>query len=140
MGFVNNNDGLNNLLQRSTGKRNVILKPKHAILLSLFLGIMIVPGWYLHAQQRDRLITSIRSGMRTTMSQSDGPLTPTNHNAVEVLGFNLAGVPVTIGEPFRADEDWLKNLRAKVKNISEKPISHLRIIFALPEAKFVEGG
>jgi hypothetical protein len=78
--------------------------------------------------------------MRTTMRQPDGSPMSTDVIAVEVVGFNLAGVPISVGEPFRADEDWLKNLRARLKNISEKPISQVRIIFSLPEARFQEGG
>jgi hypothetical protein len=118
----------------------MMLKSINAILFSLFLGLVANPSSYLHAQQRDRLITSFRSGMRDTMREPGDAPRPADVIAVEVLGFNLAGIPISLGETFRADDDWLKNLRARVKNISEKPISHVRIIFSLPEARFREDG
>ncbi len=52
----------------------------------------------------------------------------------------MAGVPITPGQPFQADDDWLTKLRVKVKNTSGASISHLRMNFALPEAKFVQDG
>jgi hypothetical protein len=59
---------------------------------------------------------------------------------VEVIGFSLASEPITPGQPFQADDDWLTKLRVKVKNISGASISHLRMSFALPEAQFVQDG
>ena len=111
-----------------------------AIVLSLLLVVLGSPASYLYAQERDRLIASKRSGMRTTMNQPDGSHTPTDLIAIEVLEFNLAGVPISLDKPFRADDDWLTKLRARVRNISQKPISHVRIVFSLPEAKFLEDG
>ena len=112
----------------------------NAIRLLLLFAVITSAGEHLQAQKRDRLITTIRSGMRESMRQPDGSLTLTNLRVVEVIGFSLAGVPVTPGQPFQADDDWLTKLRVKVKNISGAPISHLRMSFALPEAQFVEGG
>ena len=65
---------------------------------------------------------------------------PTDVIVVEVLEFSLAGVPISLDKPFRADDDWLTKLRARVRNISQKSISHVRIVFSLPEARFREDG
>jgi len=111
-----------------------------AIRLLLFLAVMMSSGQYLHAQKRDRLITIIRSGMRESMSQPDGSLIFTNLSVVEVIGFSLAGASIKPGQSFEADDDWLTKLRVKVKNISGASISHIRMSFALPEAKFVKDG
>jgi hypothetical protein len=113
-----------------------MVKSINAILFSLFLALVANASLSLQAQQRERVITSFRSAMRNTMMKPGGSPMPTDVIAVEVLGFNLAGIPVNLDQPFRADDDWLKDLRVRVKNISEKPISHLRIIFSVPEAKF----
>lgn len=117
-----------------------MLKPTKVILLLLFLEIVAFSGQRLQAQERERLISSIKSGMRPTLSQPDGSIVPSNLNVIEVIGFTLAGVPVTPGQHFRADDDWLKNLRVKVKNVSGKSISHLHLILGLPEAKYVKDG
>ena len=115
-------------------------KVNNATRLVLFLAVMTGFGQYLHAQERDRQITTFRSGMVENLSKPDGSLIYAHLSVVEVIGFSLAGVPITPGQPFRADDDWLTKLRVKVKNISEAPISHLHMSFALPEAKFVKDG
>jgi hypothetical protein len=98
---------------------DVIMRVRtNAIRLLLFLAVLTSSGQYLHAQNRDRLITTIRSGMRESISHPDGSLTFTNLSVVEVIGFSLAGVPITPDQPFQADDDWLTKLRVKVKNSS----------------------
>ena|SRR5215471_238577 len=118
----------------------IITTVKTAIQWALFVAVITGPGQCLHAQERDRQITIFRSGMVENMSKPDGSFNYTHLQVVEVIGFTLAGVPITPGKPFRADDDWLMKLRAKVKNVSGAPISHLRMIFALPEAKFIRDG
>lgn len=108
--------------------------------LLLCLAIVGASSESAYAQERERLISPIRSGMQPTMIFPGGSHTPTNLVLVEVIEFKHAGVPVSPGTPFRADEDWLTHLTVRVKNISEKPITHLTMSFGLPEAKFVEDG
>lgn len=115
-----------------------MLKRTKVILLLMLLEIVAFSG--LQAQERERLISSSKSGMRQTLSQPDGSTAPSNLNMIEVIGFTVAGAPVTLGQRFRADDDWLKNLRVKVKNVSGKSISHLHLVMGLPEAKFVKDG
>jgi len=115
-------------------------KSKNATRFVLFLAVMTGFGQSLHAQGRDRQITNFRSGMVENMSRPGGSLIYTHLSVVEVIGFSLAGVPITPGQPFRADDDWLTKLRVKVKNISAASISHISMSFALPEAKFVRDG
>jgi hypothetical protein len=116
------------------------MKVNNATRLALFLAVMTGFGQHLHAQERDRQITTVRSGVVENMSKPGGSLIYTHLSVVEVIGFSSAGVPITPGQPFRADDDWLTKLRVKVKNISGAPISHLSMSFALPEAKFNEDG
>ena len=108
--------------------------------LVLLLTVMTGFSQYLHAQERDRQITTFRSGMVENMSKPDVPLIYTHLSVVEVIGFSLSGVPITPDQPFQADDQWLTKLRVKVKNISGASISHLTMTFALPEAKYVEDG
>ena len=115
-------------------------KGRNAFRLLVLLAVITSSGQCLQAQQRDRLITNIRSGVVENVSKPDGSLTYTHLSVVEVIGFSLDGKPITPGQPFPADDAWLTKLRVKVKNISGTPISHLRMNFALPEAKYVEDG
>ena len=115
-------------------------KIKNTTRLVLFLAMLTSFAQYLHAQERDRLITTFRRGMVENLSKPDGSLIYTHLSVVEVIGFSLAGVPITPGQPFRADDDWLTNLRVKVRNVSGAAISHIDMSFALPEAKFAQDG
>jgi len=106
----------------------------------LILAVVTGSALITHAQKRDRQITTVRSGVRESLRQPDGSWAFTNTRVLEVIGFSLGGAPVTPGLAFQADDNWLTNLRVKVRNISGKSISHLRMTLALPEAKFTEDG
>ena len=41
---------------------------------------------------------------------------------LELVELRVAGKPVITGQPFDADENWLKGLTLRVKNIGDKPI------------------
>ena len=118
----------------------IMEKVKNAFRLVLFLSVMTSSSTYLQAQQRDRQIITVRSGMVESVSKPGGSLTYTHLSVVEVIGFSLGGLPITLGQAFPGDDDWLTKLRVKVRNISAASISHLRMTFALPEAKFVQDG
>ena len=45
----------------------------------------------------------------------------------------VVGKPVTIGEAFAADDDWLKNLVIRVRNVTGKPIASIQITLGLPQ-------
>lgn len=78
--------------------------------------------------------------MQPTMIFPGGSHTPTNLVLVEVIEFKCAGVLVTPGKPFRAGDDWLSHLTVRVKNVSDQPLPHISMAFALPEAKYVDRG
>ena len=103
----------------------------------LVLAASSVP---LYGQERDRLISVVRSGMTPSISEPGGRFVPTDMQVIEVIELKVAGVRVTPGQPFPAGEDWLKELTARVKNISAKPISYIAMKFGLPEAKYVNDG
>lgn len=64
---------------------------------------------------------------------------PSEISALEVVEIKVADKPVVLGQAFDANEDWLKTLLVKVKNVSGKPISSVRTGFNLPEAKTEKG-
>ncbi|HEX5704034.1 MAG TPA: hypothetical protein VFX97_12590 [Pyrinomonadaceae bacterium] len=54
-------------------------------------------------------------------------------DAIEIQSINLGGKPIVIGEPFSADEDWLRDLTFRVKNVSDKELMLIQITLILPE-------
>ena len=55
--------------------------------------------------------------------------------AIEIQGINRAGKSIAIGEPFSADEDWLRDLTFRVKNVSDKDLMGIQITLILSELK-----
>lgn len=53
--------------------------------------------------------------------------------ALQVVEIRVAGNPVTLGQPFEADDDWLKNLTVRIKNVSGRTINILPISFGITE-------
>src|SRR5262245_12133735 len=51
---------------------------------------------------------------------------------VEIESISV-GEPITIGKPFTADQDWLRNIVIRVRNISGKPIERIQITMVLPQ-------
>lgn len=49
--------------------------------------------------------------------------------SIEILFITLNGMEVRPGEKIKGDENWLKGLTFKIKNISDQPISFLNIHF-----------
>lgn len=52
------------------------------------------------------------------------PAGASEEGALEIIQIELAGKAITLGQPFEADENWLKELRIKFRNVSNKPITH----------------
>jgi len=56
-------------------------------------------------------------------------------DGVEIESIAVNGKPITVGEPFTADDDWLKNLTVRVRNISDHPLVGMQLTLILPEMK-----
>jgi hypothetical protein len=53
--------------------------------------------------------------------------------ALEITEIAVRGNSITVGEFFAADDEWLKNLTVRVKNISSLNISSIQMNLFLPE-------
>jgi hypothetical protein len=52
----------------------------------------------------------------------------------EISEFWTGGTPVTPGEPFQEDGDWLNNITFSIKNVSGKSMTMVRVKYSFPEA------
>lgn len=57
---------------------------------------------------------------------------------VELVNVQIDGQKITSGKMFVADENWLKNLKVKVKNVSGKPFVFVGVSFGLIEGLYEE--
>ncbi len=60
--------------------------------------------------------------MSLELHLSQGQLGLTTDTYLEFIEIKMAGKPVVLGQPFDADESWLKGMTLRVKNLSDKPI------------------
>ena len=95
-------------------------------LVNLLLLTLYVSGWS-------------SSGFRAVRSQDNGKavlkhFAPKNE-PVEVTELKIKDRAIGLGETFKGDIEWLKDLAFKVKNKSNKPITFLQIDLDFPETK-----
>src|SRR5215210_5154637 len=76
---------------------------------------------FVNGQARDRVVE--------VYEERDAPLTV----ALQIVEIKAGGNPVTLGQTFAADEDWLRSLSVRIKNVSGKTINVLPISFGLSE-------
>lgn len=65
----------------------------------------------------------------------DGKNVASSSKALEIVEMKVDGKTITPGQPFSAGDDWLKSFSVKVRNVSDKNISSIRLGFALSETK-----
>jgi hypothetical protein len=65
-----------------------------------------------------------------TVTHSDPPDMP-----VEILGVNVKGKDIKLGEKIDNDEGWLSNTSFKIKNVSGKTILYVGMYLDFPETK-----
>jgi hypothetical protein len=58
---------------------------------------------------------------------------------LEIVEFRVDGKLLKPGQPFSGEGEWLKTFSVKVRNISGKRISSIKLYFGLPEAKYDNG-
>lgn len=84
------------------------------------------------AQTQDRRMIFDRYDCGETAADEDEPC------LVELIDVQIAGQTITSGKPFVADENWLKNLKVKIKNVSGKPFVFVGVSFGLMEGLYEE--
>jgi hypothetical protein len=108
----------------------VIQSLKHTFLAMLALAALTNLGF---GQTRERLL-DWRPPVVDLNSRLNGQ--PIEWEPLQLLEITVGGRPITCGQPFVADVDWLKGLTFKIRNVSGKTIKFIRISFIVPEAKF----
>jgi hypothetical protein len=56
-------------------------------------------------------------------------------DAVEIQSVTVGGKSITIGEPFGADDDWLRAIVVRVKNLSNERFAAIQITLRLPQIR-----
>lgn len=106
----------------SMTSRRIILYAQFTIrYLFISIALSLIPSATVHSQSAKSLVRS--------------PACPYNKEEplLELTDLNVAGRKVPFDQAFDADNDWLKTLAFRVKNIGHKPIAAIVLIFGLLE-------
>src|SRR2546423_10825676 len=100
------------------------------------LAILLLAGAPVASQIKNRIIEWPEKSTFNSRTNT----TPDNHvidriDEIEIESIVVEGQSVTIGEPFAAGDDWLREISFRVKNVSNRSIKHIQITLILPEIK-----
>jgi hypothetical protein len=110
--------------------------PFSFLLVSALLFACSATIW---AQTKDRLVQWPPRPMGKLESASEGTKMSSVSEALEIVSLSIRGRPITIDKPFPADDDWLRGLTFKIKNISGQPIVGMRLYISFADSKYKEG-
>jgi hypothetical protein len=103
--------------------------------ISVFMGPVTVVG-----QAKVRVVEWPTYPLGRIYSSAEGIKRSPVTEALEIVDIKVESHSITIGHPFAADEDWLKTLTLRIKNISGQPIVGARMGFSLAETRIENKG
>jgi hypothetical protein len=102
---------------------------------TILVALAVFGGANAAAQRSNRTLIWPPLPVDRITSAGDGiKLSPVNE-AVQISDITVAGHSVIPGETFNADDDWLRTLTIRLKNVSGQTIVAARVGFGLPEKK-----
>ena len=118
------------LIRRAVVKRSR-LKQSVGFSISV-LVITFLATSSVFAQDKQRIIEwaepwpdgLLKSAEKTVVSQIE---------VLEIIDVAVAGKSVEFGKSFNADDEWLKNLTVRIKNVSDRSISIVQLNLFLPQ-------
>jgi hypothetical protein len=96
---------------------------------------VLLPVFVFGQAQKKSIKWASKTQQANLVKGVDGVLFPSDIKALEIVEIEVENNPISLGESFSASDDWLRYLTIRVKNISGKPISSIRISLSLPETK-----
>lgn len=121
---------------RIVGDHRQIMKSQHHcswLLLGLLgVGLLSVPSVFSQSKNRIVKWSELPINDRNTKSSGDAQILA-QIDALEINDITVGGKSITIGQSFAADDEWLKSLTVRVKNVSSLSISGAQMNLFLPE-------
>lgn len=94
----------------------------------LTLAFMSFASFTIFAQTENRIIKIEKN----SIARAD------DKTFLEITNLKVGNNNIFLNEAFTADENWLKNIKIKVKNVSEKTLTCVAIVFGLLEGIYEE--
>lgn len=99
------------------------------------LALVVFSGVLAAAQSNNRTLMWPATPIGRLTSARNGIKLSAVNEAVQIADITVAGHSVIPGESFNADDDWLRTLTFRLKNVSGQSIAAVRIGFGLPETR-----
>lgn len=98
------------------------------------LAVALLPATSVFSQSKNRKVQWPETSISYVNAQGPGHSPELAQiEALEINDIAVGGKSITMGEFFAADDEWLKNLTVRVKNISSLSISAVQMNLFLPE-------
>lgn len=104
-----------------------------------FFAVILLLPLCSHAQATRVVDWPPVAPVQASVKGNGGKSIASEAKALEIVEIDVEGKTIKPGQPFSAGDDWLRTFAVKVKNISDKNISSIRLHFVLPEAKSPAG-
>lgn len=112
------------------------MKSKRTFLgaVSGWLALLAIAAVPVVCQSQNKVIAWSKSpiGSNNEVAAPDLKMLP-SIDGVEIEEILVDGKQVIIGEPFVADDDWLKAITVRVKNVSDQRVISVQLTVVLPE-------
>jgi hypothetical protein len=96
--------------------------------------LLLLPVSMGHAQNASRMVQWSSHPQGSNNEMASPPLRLfAQLNEIEIEEVRVEGTPITIGAPFGASADWLRNMGFRVKNLSDQSLISLQITLTLPQ-------
>lgn len=103
----------------------------HLLLVFSFIGFS---GLTASAQTQDRRMIFDKLCVESAADSADED----SNCLVKLVDVRIGNQQITSGKPFVADENWMKNLKVRIRNVSGKPFVSVGVSFGLLEGLYEE--
>jgi hypothetical protein len=117
--------------------RRILMKRarlKHSVRVTLSaLVVTFLSASSAFSQHKQRIVHWPEIPFHANAAKSSTSTIVPQIEVLEIVDVSIGGKSVTLGESFAADDEWLKNLTVRIKNISSTSISRVQLNLFLPQ-------
>jgi hypothetical protein len=103
-------------------------------LVMALLAVVLLPVTSVFSQGKNRIVQWSEIPISNSNTKGQGTTEVLAQiDALQINDIAVGGKSITIGQFFAADDEWLKSLTIRVKNVSSQSISTVQMNLLLPE-------
>lgn len=111
----------------------VLVSQRIASLVSLLITVVFLTTTTF-SQSREKVIEWSKSPIGSNNERTSASLELSKQiEVIEVVDFVVGSQSIIAGKSFASDDDWLRNLTVRVRNVSNQRIARVQMTIVLPE-------